>query len=131
MSPVAPERKKRRLYPRTALERMQLAHRLREILYLGQDEILEGGSVPDERIGGRDAPDGGVQPREAAVGDLGGDLGPVAPGARVLVGDQDLVRLLDRPLDRLPVHRRQAAQVDDLGGDPTMLLEVLGGDERA
>src|SRR2546429_6591 len=40
-SPVAPEKKNSRLYARAALERMQLAHRLSEILYLGQDEILE------------------------------------------------------------------------------------------
>src|SRR5436305_986257 len=39
-SPVAPEKKNSRLYARAALERMQLAHRLSEILYLGQGRAV-------------------------------------------------------------------------------------------
>src|SRR6266487_5325727 len=79
---------------------MQLTHRLREILHLWQDVVLEGGRVPDEGVGGGDALDRRVEPREALIGDPGSDLGAVAPGEGVFVRDDHLVRLPDRRLDR-------------------------------
>src|SRR5437879_4044618 len=71
-SPVAPEKKNSRLYARAALERMQQAHRLSEIVYLRQDEILEIGGVAHERVGRRHAFHGRVEPGEALVGETGG-----------------------------------------------------------
>src|SRR6266568_3874412 len=67
MSPVAPERKKRTVYARAALERMQLAHRLHEVLHLRQDEVLEVRRVSHERVGRSDAFHRGVEPGEAGV----------------------------------------------------------------
>src|SRR2546423_9657694 len=103
-SPVVPEKKNSRLYARAALERMQLAHRLSEILHLGQDEILEIGSVAHERVGRRHALHGRVEPGETLVGDAGGDLRAVAPRERVFVRHQHLVGLTDQSRDRPPVH---------------------------
>src|SRR5204862_6357567 len=80
--PVAPEKKNSRLYARDAVERMQQAHRLNEIFYLRQDEILEIGGVTHERAGRRYALNGGVDPGEAVVGNSRGDHGAVAPRKR-------------------------------------------------
>src|SRR2546428_13360063 len=77
-SPVAPEKKNSRLYARAALERMQLAHRLSEILYLGQDEILEVGGVAHEGVGRRHALHGGAEPGEALAGQAGRALRSLA-----------------------------------------------------
>src|SRR5256885_8263220 len=102
-SPVAPDRKNSRLYARVALERMEFAHREREVLHLGQDEILEIGGVAHERVGRRHALHGRVEPGERLVGEPGGDLRAVAPRERVFVRDQHLVGLPDRCRDRVPV----------------------------
>src|SRR4029077_20875284 len=130
-SPVAPEKKNSRLYARAALERMQQAHRLSEILYLRQDEILEIGGVAHERVGRRHALHGCVEPGEAVVGDPGGDFGAVAPRERVFVRHQHLVGLADRRRDGLPIHGGEGPQVDHLDAHAVLLLELLGRDQRA
>src|SRR5882762_599963 len=106
-SPVAPDKKKRRLYARTALKRMQVAHGLREVFHLWQDEILEPGCVADERVGRGHSLHGRVQPWEALVGDAGGDLGAVTPRLRILVRNQHLVGLDHRRPNRFPIHGRE------------------------
>src|SRR5689334_12351533 len=108
MSPVTPDRKKSRLYATAgeSLERMQLAHGLREVLHLWQDVVLEIGRVGDERVGGCDALHGRVQPGEALIGEAGRDFGTVSPRTRVLVRHDDSVRLLDRRCNRVPIDRR-------------------------
>src|SRR3989442_1359880 len=58
------------------------------------------------------------------------DTGRVAPRHRVFVGDEDLVRLPARRRDRVPIHRREATQVDHLDARPVPLLELLRRDER-
>src|SRR5438105_500004 len=129
-SPVAPEKKNSRLYARAALERMQQAHRLSEILYLRQDEILEIGRVAHERVGGRHPLHGRVEPGEALVAEPGGDFRAVAPRERVFVRHQHLAGLADRRRDRLPVHRGEAAQIDHFDAHPVLLLELLRRDQR-
>src|SRR2546423_15068148 len=130
-SPVAPEKKNSRLYARAALERMQQAHRLSEILYLRQDEILEIGRVAHEGVGRGHGFAGLVEPGEALVAEPGGDLRAVAPRERVFVRDQHFVGLPDRRRDRLPVHGREAPQIDDFYAHAVLFLELLGRDERA
>src|SRR5260370_3729897 len=129
--PVAPDKKNSRLYARVALERMQLAYRGDEILHLRQDEILEGRSVADERVGRRHPLHGRVEPGEALVGEPRRDFGAVAPGERVLVSDEHFSRLLGRRHHRLPVDRRQAPQIDHRHAHAIRLLELLRGHERA
>src|SRR2546428_13544708 len=80
--PVAPEKKNSRLYARAALERMQQAHRLSEILYLRQDEILEIRGVAHERVGRPHALHGGVDPGKDPVGAPAADLTAQAPRQR-------------------------------------------------
>src|SRR2546421_2127053 len=46
--------------------------------------------------------------------DLRGDLGAVAPGERVFIGDEHAAGLAHGFPDGTPVHRRQAAQIDHL-----------------
>src|SRR5437879_6303970 len=110
--PVAPEKKNSRLYARAALERMQQAHRLSEILYLRQDEILEIGGVAHERVGRRHALHGGVEPGKTVVGDARGDLRAVPPRKRVLVRHQHLVGLADGRRDRVPVDWGETPQIE-------------------
>src|SRR5439155_120007 len=102
---------------------MQLAHRLREILHLWQDEILERRSVADESVGRRHPLHWGVEPCEALVRDLRGDLGAIAPGQSILVGHEHPARLLQRRGDRSEVHWREAAQIDHLAAHTVLLLE--------
>src|SRR3989442_1303145 len=112
------------------LEGAQLAHRLREVFRLGQDEVFEIGRVADERIGGGHALHRGVEPGEGLVGHARRDIGAVAPRQRVFVRNEDLVRLPDRRGDRLPIHRREATQVDHLDARTVALLELLRRDQR-
>src|SRR6266700_240825 len=128
---VDPEKKNSRLYARAALERMQQAHRLSEIFYLRQDEILEIGGVAHERVGRRHALHGGVEPGKALVGDSRGDLRAVAPRERVLVRHQHLAGLTDGRGDRFPVHGRETAQIEHFDAHAVLLLELLRRDERA
>src|SRR2546430_8643909 len=53
---------------------MQLAHRLREILHLRQDEVFQGGRVADERVGRSHALHRCVQPGKVFARDLRSDL---------------------------------------------------------
>src|SRR5207245_8827907 len=93
---------------------MQLAHRLREILHLGEDEVLEVRCVRDEGVGSGNALDRRVEPGEPLVRDARGDLRAVPPGQRILVRDEHLVRLADRELHGVPVEGRRRAEVDNL-----------------
>src|SRR5256886_13341247 len=116
--PVAPEKKNSRLYARAALERMQQAHRLSEILYLRQDEILEIGRVAHERVGRRHPLHGRLEPGEALVGEPRGDFRAVAPRERVFVRHQHLAGLADRLRDRLPAHRGEAPHIVAFDAQP-------------
>src|SRR2546430_4277825 len=123
--PVAPDRKNRKAKARAALERMQLAHRLREILHLRQDEVFQGGRVADERVGRSHALHRCVQPGKVFARDLRSDLGAIAPGERVFVRHEHAAGLAHGCADGIPVHRRQAAQIDHLDAHPVLLLELL------
>src|SRR5260370_17200546 len=123
--PVAPDKKNSRLYARVALERLQFAYRGDEILHVRQDETLEGRSVADERVGRRHPLHGRVEPGEALVGEPRRDFGAVAPGERVLVGDEHFSRLLGRRHHRLPFDRQQAPQIHHHHAPANRLLELL------
>src|SRR2546426_11938047 len=131
MSPVAPERKKRTVYARAALERMQLAHRLHEVLHLRQDEVLEVRRVSHERICRSDAFHRGVEPGEAGVADPSRDLRAVAPGERVFVSHEHLVGLLDRRRYGVPINGREAPEADHLHAQAVLVLQLLRRHQRA
>src|SRR5437867_1487569 len=67
-----------------------------DIVHLRQDGILESRRIADVRVGGPHALDWRVEPGKTLVRDTRGDFRAVAPGKRVLVQDDDAVRLLDR-----------------------------------
>src|SRR5207248_846062 len=83
------------------------------------------------RVGRGHALHGRVQPGEVLAGDLRRDLGAVAPGERVFVGDEHAAGLAHGFPDDLPVHRRQAAQIDDLDAHAVLLLQLLGRHQGA
>src|SRR5438445_10846721 len=93
---------------------MQLAHRLREILHLGEDEVLEVRCVRGEGVGSGNALDRRVEPGEPLVRDARGDLRAVPPRQRILVRAAHLVRLAYRTVRGVPVQGRDWAGVDPL-----------------
>src|SRR4051812_38209729 len=83
-------------------------------LGLGENCGLEAGVVANPGVEGGDAADGGVETVEQLIRDAGRDLSAVAPGERVLVGDDDTAGLLDGGADGLPIIGSEGAEVEDL-----------------
>ena len=106
--------------------RSQAPDRSNDIGSLRQHVIFEGRRVRKRDIRRRHAQHGSVQPLEAGFVHARRDLTGDATGARVLMNNQQPVRLLHCAEDRLVVHRRQRSQVEDFDGDP-LSGELLGG----
>src|SRR6266576_2269567 len=97
------------------------------IIGLRKYEVFQCRRVRQRHVVRGHAHDRSVQPLERLLIDARGNLPGDAAGARVLVHDQDLIRLLDRRNNRGVVHRQQCAQVEHVNRHAVFLRELIGG----
>ena len=91
--------------------------------------IFELRRVRDERVERANALHGRVEILEQLSSDTCGDLRAVTKRKRILVSDDHAVSSFDGFNDRVPVVRRQAAQVDDLDAN-AFLFRLFRSNER-
>src|SRR5439155_1606980 len=80
---------------------------LHNVVRLGQHEVFQRRRIWQRHVVRGHSHDGAVEPCERLLVDACSDLAGEATGARVLVHDEHLVGLLDRPHDRGVIHRQQ------------------------
>lgn len=95
----------------------------------GEGKLLQLLCVGGGDLGAGDTLGGGVKVVEGVLHGEGEDLGADAEGGVAGLDDQQAVGLLDGVDDGLEVEGLDGAQVEDLGLDAVLLLEVLGGDQ--
>src|SRR6266851_5759974 len=92
------------------------ARSFHNVVSLREHKVFQRRCVGQRHVVRRYAHDRTVQPFECLLVDSRRDLAGDATGARVLVHDQHLVRLLHRRDDRRIVHRQKRPQVDHFDG---------------
>src|SRR5437899_5580019 len=107
--------------------RRQPARGFHYIVGLRKYEVFQRRRVRQRHVVRGHAHDRSVEPFERLLIDTRGNLPGDAAGARVLVHDQHLIRLLDRRDNRGVVHRQQCAQVEHVNGHAVFLRELIGG----
>lgn len=95
----------------------------------GERHLLKLLGVGGGHLGAGDTLGGSVKVVKGVLHGQGEDLGADAEGRVAGLDDQQAVRLLDGVDNCLEVDGLDGAQVEDLGLDAVLLLEVLGGDE--
>src|SRR5580704_1047231 len=104
------------------LVRGKLSHRLRDLVWIRHEELLLRGVERHGRYVWRcDPHHRAVEVAESVLRDDGGYLGAETSGQVVLVHDHSLAGFAHRFQDRVPVERRQRAEVDHLHGHPFRL----------
>src|SRR5206468_6335665 len=107
--------------------RRQPARGFDYIVGLRKYEVFQRRRVRQRHVVRGHAHDRSVEPFERLLIDARGNLPGDAAGARVLVHDQHLIRLLDRRHNRGVVHRQQCAQVEHVNRHAVFLRELIGG----
>lgn len=98
---------------------------------LGREgHLLELLRIRGGDLGARDADRRGLEVVERVLSREREQLGADAEAGEAALDGHHAARLLDRRHDRLDVERLDAAQVDHLGLDAVLALELLGRDER-
>src|SRR5712664_2237553 len=92
------------------------ARSFHNVVSLREHKVFQRRCVGQRHVVRRYAHDRTIQPFECLLVDSRRDLAGDATGARVLVHDQHLVRLLHRRDDRRIVHRQKRPQVDHFDG---------------
>src|SRR6266550_6844362 len=110
--------------------RRQPAGGFHDVFRLRQHEVLERRRIRQRHVVRGDAHDRAVEPFERLLVDPRRDLPRDPTGPRVLVHDQDLVRLFHGRDDRGVIHRQQGPQVQHLDRYAVRFLELLGRLER-
>src|SRR5216117_651083 len=111
----------------SASVRRQPARGFDYIVGLRKYEVFQRRRVRQRHVVRGHAHDRSVEPFERLLIDARGNLPGDAAGARVLVHDQHLIRLLDRRHNRGVVHRQQCAQVEHVNRHAVFLRELIGG----
>src|SRR5437879_7172854 len=107
--------------------RRQPARGFHYIVGLRKYEVFQRRRVRQRHVVRGHTHDRSVGPFERLLIDTRGNLPGDTAGARVLVHDQHLIRLLDRRDNRGVVHRQQCAQVEHVNGHAVFLRELIGG----
>ena len=108
----------------------QLGGVVDDCVLLGEAELLELLGVRGGDLSASDAGRGRLEVVEGVLAGEGHDLGGDAVAGEARLDAQHVAGLLDALDDGLNVQRLDAAQVDHLGLDAVLLLQLLGGNER-
>ena len=104
-------------------------HRLNNLLFVRQDEILQRFAVGDWRVQRSHHLYRCAKVLEAVFGNFAGDDDGRGRMTRRLVNQDQPARLAYGGQDGLDVERRQSARIDDFRADP-LLCQVFGGCQR-
>lgn len=108
----------------------QLGGVVRNQLLRREAHLLELLGVRGGDLGAGDTDGGSLQVVKGVLGGQGDNLGADAEAGEAGLDRHHVAGLLDRLDNGLDVERLDGAQVDDLGLDAVLLLQLLGRDQR-